>query len=165
MSDAAEGFAPVSRHDAKVLILGSMPGQKSLQEARYYAHPRNAFWKIMGELLGIDFESGYDERLLALQEHRVALWDVLKFCERPGSLDSAIKNDSLIVNNFEDFFASHTHIHTVFFNGNKAAELYRKHASATQHQLIGLPSTSPANAGMNFAQKLDSWAKVGSALE
>ncbi len=165
MNDAAEGFAPVSRHDAKVLILGSMPGQKSLQDAHYYAHPRNAFWKIMGELLGIYFESGYDERLLALQEHHIALWDVLQFCERPGSLDSAIKNDSLIVNDFEAFFANHQDIHTIFFNGNKAAELYRKHAPATQHQLTGLPSTSPANAGMNFAQKLDAWAKVGSALE
>jgi double-stranded uracil-DNA glycosylase len=165
MKDMAEGFAPVGSHEAKVLILGSMPGQKSLQETRYYAHPCNAFWKIMGELLGISLDASYEAKLLALKAQQIALWDVLKFCERPGSLDSSINNDSLIVNDFETLFASWPNIHTIFFNGKKAAEVYRKHLPVTQHKLIGLPSTSPANAAMSYMKKLEAWSIINNALE
>ena len=159
-----EGFSAVSNTHAKVLILGSMPGQRSLAEMQYYAHPRNAFWPIMGSLFNAVPEISYAHRLDRLREHHIALWDVLQFCERPGSLDSAIKADSAIVNNFDRFFSCHPEIQTVFFNGKKAAEIYRRHMPATTQRLITLPSTSPANAAMSFAEKLRCWSQVANPI-
>jgi TDG/mug DNA glycosylase family protein len=159
-----EGFSAVSDAHAKVLILGSMPGQRSLAEMQYYAHPRNAFWPIMGSLFNAGPEISYAHRLDRLRDQHIALWDVLKFCERPGSLDSAIKADSAIINNFDRFFACHPEIQTVFFNGKKAAELYRRHMPAATQRLITLPSTSPANAAMSFAEKLRCWSQVANPI-
>jgi len=111
-------FAPVSDADARVLILGSMPGNKSLEENRYYAHPQNAFWKIMGELVGASPDFPYEERLLLLKSSGIALWDVLAACERgKSSLDSDIRNES--ANDFESFFKGYPHITRVFLMAAK----------------------------------------------
>lgn len=159
-----EGFSAVSNAHAKVLILGSMPGQRSLAEMQYYAHPRNAFWPIMGSLFNAGPDISYAHRLDRLREYHVALWDVLQFCERPGSLDSAIKAGSAITNNFDQFFSFHPEIQVVFFNGKKAAELYQRHVPASTQRLITLPSTSPANAAMSFAEKLRCWSQVAKSI-
>jgi len=159
-----EGFSAVSNAHAKVLILGSMPGQRSLAEMQYYAHPRNAFWPIMGSLFDAGPDINYAHRLDRLHEHHIALWDVLQFCERPGSLDSAIKAGSAITNNFDQFFSLHPGIQVVFFNGQKASELYRRHVQASTQRLITLPSTSPANAAMSFTEKLRCWSQVAKAI-
>ncbi len=162
-NDFESGFPYVADSDAKILILGSMPSRKSLSEQQYYAHPQNAFWPIMAELFGFDTGLPYEERLARLRENHMALWDVACQCFRPGSLDSAIEIDSVVPNDMASLLVDHPQIHAIFFNGRKAEELYRKLVYPTlppayQHiQQYLLPSTSPANAGMNRAQKLGAW--------
>ena len=152
-------FAPVSKADAKILILGSMPGKKSLAENQYYAHPQNAFWKIMGDLIGANPGLPYDERLNKLRSSRIALWDVLASCTRKTSLDSHIRQES--ANDFTSFFAQHPQIVRVFFNGSKAEQSFRKFVLNRQAlpplEFRRLPSTSPAHAGMRYTDKLLAW--------
>src|SRR3954468_8609114 len=97
-------FPPISRKDAETLILGSLPGRKSLEQQQYYAHPQNAFWKLMGALFDLEPAASYAERTRALVRHRIALWDVFAAAERPGSLDSAIVHDTAEANDFREFF-------------------------------------------------------------
>lgn len=155
----AAGFPPVARVDARVLILGSLPGQRSLDAQQYYAHPRNAFWKIMAELAGA--EGSYEERCAALLHSRIALWDVLASSVRPGSLDANIRTPSAVVNAFGPFLAAHPGVVTILFNGSKAAQLYRQKVLPTiarpEIRLQTLPSTSPAHAALSFADKLAAW--------
>ena len=157
-------FAPVARADAKVLILGSMPGRISLARQQYYAHPRNQFWAIMGELFGAGPELPYDERLLILQENGVALWDVLKECYRESALDADIVEASIIANDFAAFFARHRQIGRVYFNGAKAEQAFRKYVlhglDLPGVELIKLPSTSPAHAAMAGDKKLAAWRRI-----
>jgi hypoxanthine-DNA glycosylase len=119
-----ESFPPIVSHRSKVVILGSMPGARSLQAGEYYAHPRNAFWPIMGALFGADRALPYAERLRRLDSAGVALWDSLQACIRPGSLDSSIRDD--VGNDFGAFFAAYPNITHVFFNGQKAETVFRR---------------------------------------
>jgi hypoxanthine-DNA glycosylase len=155
-------FPPVSRTDARVLVLGSMPGKMSLQQQQYYAHPQNAFWKIMGELVGAAPALPYQERLQRLCNSGIALWDVLASCERASSLDAHISGES--ANDFASFFAQHPHITRVFFNGSKAEQSFRKFVRGRQAlpplHFQRLPSTSPAHAGMRYADKLAAWRTI-----
>jgi hypoxanthine-DNA glycosylase len=160
----AVGFAPLADAQARVLVLGSLPGQKSLEMGEYYAQPRNAFWRIMGHLFGAEPVLPYRARLERLRSHGVAVWDVLAAGERAGSLDSAIVASSIVINDFGAFFGRHGGIGLVCFNGQKAAELYRRHAQPTLSARVAaleqrvLPSTSPAHAALSFEQKLERWA-------
>ena len=120
------GFPPIAKPDAKILILGSMPGQKSLEENQYYAHPRNSFWLIMCALFNSDENLNYEQRKNLLYENKIAVWDVLKSCYREGSLDSDIDHATIEINDFESFFNSHSDIQSVFFNGTKAEQLFKK---------------------------------------
>jgi hypoxanthine-DNA glycosylase len=157
-----QGFPPISRPDARILILGSMPSRESLARQQYYAHPRNAFWPIISALLEIDSDV-YNERTAHVIRRGVAIWDVLQACFRTGSLDSAIDDRSLVANDFASFFQDHPRIHRVFFNGAKAEAVYRKHVlpglpgPAAALQLQRLPSTSPAHASMSLQQKTAAW--------
>lgn len=157
-------FAPVARPDARALILGSMPGKLSLQAQQYYAHPRNTFWRIQGELTGASPHLPYEQRLLMLQEAGVALWDVLASCERAGSLDADIDDDTIVVNDFASFFAAHPAIRQVFFNGAKAEQCFNKYVlsglSLPEMRYQRLPSTSPAHAGVSYEQKLAAWRAI-----
>ena len=157
-------FPPVATPDARLLILGSMPGKASLAANQYYAHPRNLFWPIMGELFGAGLELSYEKRMKVLQDEGVALWDVLKECFRESALDSDIVEASIITNDFAEFFASHVQIRHVFFNGAKAEQAFRRYAlPALAHlpiELIRLPSTSPANAAIPFAARLAQWREI-----
>lgn len=154
-------FPPIAATDARILILGSMPGEASLQAGQYYAHPRNQFWKLIGELLGFDPHGDYAHRTQALIDAKIALWDVLKSCRRPGSLDANIVAQSVIVNDFAVFFKSHPSITDVFFNGATAEQFFKRHVA---DQAIDkalhyhrLPSTSPAHANLSHEQKREKW--------
>jgi len=160
----AESFSFVAASDARVLILGSIPGQRSLEEQQYYAHPRNAFWRIMGDLFGAGPDVTYNERLERLLDNKVALWDVLNRCERPGSLDSNIRTESMEVNNFDSFFANHDNVQHVFCNGAKSYELFLRHVNPPVANVTKLPSTSPAHAAMSYDEKLKHWSAVKEAL-
>ncbi len=154
-------FAPVANRNAEVLILGSMPGEASLRACRYYAHPQNAFWPIVGEVVGFDPALPYTRRLTALKAARIALWDVLRSCHREGSLDTRIRRSDEVANDFEKFFRTHPRIVRVLFNGGRAAECYRRHVLrngiATGLVYERLPSTSPANASWSRARKAAAW--------
>lgn len=163
----SQGFPFVASPQARILILGSMPGKRSLQEQQYYAHPHNIFWDIMGDLFGASRNKPYSERLRILKKHHVALWDVVFQCRRQGSLDTNIHMASVIPNDFVSLFARCPHIDTVFFNGHKAEQLFRKRvlphllqengAQAQSLQLLRLPSTSPAHAALSKEQKKGHW--------
>src|SRR6185503_14480383 len=110
-------FDPIEDRNAEVLVLGSMPGQASLDASQYYAHRHNAFWRIIAELLHFDVASPYAVRIEALKAARIALWDVLQSCTRVGSLDSMIQGRTQLANDFRTFFRDHPKITRVFFNG------------------------------------------------
>lgn len=158
----SHGFAPVIGDAPKFLILGSMPGVKSLEEQQYYAHPRNAFWPIMATLYGFDIDLSYDERCRLLTEHGVAVWDVLQTCQRPGSLDSRIQTDSIVVNDFITLFEQQPTLTHIIFNGAKAESLFKSHVKNPLPRLSfqRVPSTSPAHAALNFEQKLQYWRQA-----
>lgn len=158
--DWSAGFPPIASTDAKILILGSLPGQRSLELAQYYAHRQNAFWRIMAELFGV--EGDYANRCRQLMAHRIAVWDVLASSVRPGSMDADIQLESARANDFAGFLSDHGQIRRICFNGRKAEALFTRFVisefSSTHLEFISLPSTSPANAAMSFDEKRDVWA-------
>lgn len=160
------GFPPVADSNAIILILGSMPSVQSLQAHQYYAHPRNSFWYIMTRLFNSDTELDYEHRKALLLKNRLALWDVLNTCQRKGSLDSSIKDETVVVNDFGRFFETHPMIKAVYFNGTRARQEYNKRvlpALKNQYPDITyarLPSTSPAMASLSREQKLQQWRAI-----
>ncbi len=158
-----ESFAPVIGVRPRILILGSMPGVASLEAVQYYAHPRNAFWPIMGELFGIDATTDYAQRIAQISEQPIVLWDTLKSCYRPGSLDSAITRDSVEANEIPGLLGEFTGVRAIACNGATSANYFRKLVLpqvSESIELLPMPSTSPANAGMNFEQKLEAWRRL-----
>lgn len=160
-------FPPIENAASRVLILGTMPGKASLRAGQYYAHPMNAFWKIAGEIFRFDADGPYEARASRLVAAEVALWDVLRSCTRESSLDSDIVTGSIVLNDFETFFANHPSIRRVCFNGAKAEHLYMRRvrplvAGPPGCEYVRLPSTSPAHAGMRFAEKLRAWQIIAS---
>jgi hypoxanthine-DNA glycosylase len=159
-------FEPIARADARVLILGSLPGKMSLERNQYYAQPYNAFWRIMGELVGASRDLPYEERLRVLRQHHIAVWEVCAVGFRAGSLDSAIELSTVRTNNFGTFLRAHPGIKLICFNGRKAEEIYRRKVRQVPRAVFqrvryaSLPSTSAAHAGMPFAQKLALWRKA-----
>ena len=157
-------FAPVAGNHAKILILGSMPGEASLAANQYYAHHRNAFWPIITQWLKIHPDAPYEEKITALKSSQIALWDVLKSCKRTGSLDSMIEIDTQTINDFQSFFATHKKITHVFFNGGKAEACFKRYVLAKNDlgliKLSRLPSTSPANARLSFDDKCRIWHEM-----
>ena len=164
------GFNPLVSDDARVLILGSMPSEVSLQENQYYAHPRNSFWFIQGALFDIKPELDYQTRTSMLIKKGVSVWDVLRTCLREGSLDSAIQDSSVITNDFKSFLLKYDHIKYIFFNGARAEQLFNKYVlpalpvELDYLQYQRLPSTSPAHAAMRPEEKLSSWGVVKEKL-
>jgi hypoxanthine-DNA glycosylase len=157
-----QSFNSISAPDARILILGSMPGRLSLERQEYYAHPQNLFWRFMGELFGAFPVLSYPDRVQILRSRGVAVWDVLKQCEREGSMDSDIDVSTMLVNDFPTFFAQHPSIRCVLFNGAKAESVYHRLVlpeldRQADMPRFRLPSTSPANASMPTAIKLETW--------
>ena len=160
----SSSFAPLARPEARVLILGTLPGAESLRRQQYYANPHNAFWRIMGALFGAGPDLPYEQRLETLAGAGVALWDVCASATRPGSLDANIIE--VAPQDFVGFLAAHPLIALICFNGQSAARLFRRFVApnlpAPMQQIAThvLPSTSPAHAGMRFEQKLALWREA-----
>lgn len=156
-------FPPVINENTHTLILGSMPGKLSLSACQYYAHPRNAFWHIMGEIYGAGPDTPYAHRLEILLRNGIGLWDVIAACNRTGSLDADISEDSIVVNDFQYLFTSYPAIRRIFFNGGKAAQSFTRYVLPqmaellTHHLLNQLTSTSPANARYSLDDKVRLW--------
>jgi hypoxanthine-DNA glycosylase len=162
----SRGFEPMAAPSAKVLVLGTLPGKESLRRGEYYANPRNAFWGIAESLFGIPKETAYEERVRALNEVGVALWDVCAAANRPGSLDLSIRRGTEVPNDFAAFLAAHSHVKLIAFNGTKAAALFREHVKLNGTvRCVDLPSTSPAHAAMSFAEKVKRWEVIREACE
>ncbi|MFN3711019.1 MAG: DNA-deoxyinosine glycosylase [Alishewanella aestuarii] len=169
MAARLTSLAAVIAPDSRLLVLGSMPGAASLAAQQYYAHPRNAFWPIMGQLFGFAADLPYAERLMQLRARGIGLWDVLQSCERQGSLDSAIRAEQ--PNDFASLLQQQPGIRVLAFNGAKAAQSFRKlvlPSLQTQQPLpilLNLPSTSPAHASVSRTEKLAAWAEVLTHLD
>lgn len=156
-----KSFPPVAAADARVLILGSLPGDASLAAGQYYAHPRNQFWRLVGEVAGVALaERNYPARLAALQQARIALWDVVNEAHRPGSLDMAIRNAR--PNDLLALVDTLPELRAVGFNGTTAAKAGRL-LEGRGLALLELPSSSPANT-MAYADKLAAWRGLGKWL-
>jgi len=155
-----KSFPPIADASARLLILGSMPGVASLNANQYYAHPRNAFWPIMQSVFHIPEHASYPEKVKALMQANVAVWDVLKQCDRVGSLDSAIKTGTRVANDFAQFLATHPYIKRILFNGAEAEKGFQTHVAKaldlTNIEMIRLPSTSPAHT-LAFNKKSEAW--------
>jgi len=150
-------FDPVYTPEARVLIVGSMPSVKSLEDAQYYAHPRNAFWPVMFDVFGTEPTRDYEAKKALIRENYLALWDVAEACEREGSLDSNMRD--ITYNDFARLFGQCPQIHTVLCNGGTAHSLFVKSGYAGNRRVIRMPSTSPAYT-MAYAKKLEIWKET-----
>ena len=153
-------MAPVGSLDARLLILGSLPGEASLKAQRYYAHPQNQFWRLVGEAIGEDLTAiDYDQRLQCIANREIALWDVVGEATRQGSLDGAIRGAT--PNQLREFVDTHPRLASIAFNGKTAARLGRN-ALGDMHgiELIDLPSSSPAYT-LAYAEKAKRWNVLG----
>lgn len=154
-----KSFAPIVPKKSKLLILGSLPGDKSLQENQYYAHPQNRFWKTLALLLSAPIPIDYASRVELLHQHHIALWDVCEAAIRKGSMDTDILEES--PNKIDQLLKDNSNIKAVCFNGQKAQKLFDKYFKRVPHlQYITLPSTSPANANFNQERLLAAWQVV-----
>lgn len=152
-------FPPIINNESKILILGSIPGVKSLEMQQYYAHPQNKFWKIICGLFHEELTTDYAERIKILEKHHIALWDVIDTCERKGSLDSEIRNEE--ANKIGELLHIYPNIKAIFCNGQKSYKNLQKILPKDFHlPIIVLPSTSPAHASLRYEEKLKSWKMV-----
>lgn len=157
-------FDPVVDANTRLLILGSLPGDASLKAGQYYGHPRNAFWRLIGGVIGADLAAlPYPERLDALKREGVGLWDVIAGAVRPGSLDADIRD--IEAADLRRLIAELPNLRAVAFNGGTAARIGRRSlAETTGFELIDLPSSSPAHAARTFAQKAEAWSVLAAPL-
>ena len=163
--DQVQSFEPLIGQRPRIIILGSMPGVASLEAVQYYAHPRNTFWPIMGEMFGVDHKAGYESRVSEFEKLPLILWDTLQACHRPGSLDSNIDISSAQANDIPGLLQQFPEVRAIVFNGAAAEKYFRKLVvpilpGSARIELARMPSTSPANAGMSFEQKLAAWRRL-----
>lgn len=152
-----QGFAPIAESDARVLILGTMPSVRSLREQQYYGHPQNTFWRILFSLWDLPLPADYALRKEFLIGKKIALWDVLTYCEREGSADANIEQP--VPNDFMELSKRCPHLTALFYNSHNAEILYRRLVKPDPFAALPkttLPSTSPARA-MSFEKKKALW--------
>jgi TDG/mug DNA glycosylase family protein len=153
--DESCGLRPVTGPSPRVLILGSFPSVLSLERQEYYGNPKNRFWAVMEEIFSVPASLPYPARTALLTGRGVALWDVVRACERPGSADSRIKNP--VPNDIAGFFSGHPTLRLVALNGSTAGRLYHRLAEVPGLASVTLPSTSPAYAAMPFEVRVRKW--------
>jgi double-stranded uracil-DNA glycosylase len=157
-----EGLQPVSGKTPRVLILGSFPGRMSLSHQEYYGNPKNRFWAVMDDLFAVTADLPYPDRIALLKQKEIALWDVVRDCERPGSADSRIRHP--VPNDIAGFVRDHPTIRLVALNGSTAGRLYQRIAHVPDLPSVTLPSTSPANARVPYAEKVRAWRRIGDCM-
>lgn len=169
---ACASFAPIAGRAPRVLVLGSMPGARSLAEQRYYANPHNHFWRFVGEICGFDPGAPYANRIAQLKCCGIAVWDVLARCERSGSLDGGIVRESEVPNDIAGFVSRRPSLRAIALNGGKAAQSFHRHAwkdapgaLRARITVLHLPSTSPANASVPVAHKRAAWSRLAGYLD
>lgn len=163
MQNRISSFAPIVDENSEILILGSVPGVRSLEKQQYYAHPQNKFWKIIFELLNEEPTEDYTQRIAVLTKYHIALWDVIDSCERKGSLDSEIRNEE--ANRVDELLNGHPNIKAVFCNGGKSYKNVQKMLGKDYRlPVFLLPSTSPLHT-VSLEQKLESWKKITEYLD
>lgn len=154
-----KSFAPSIDNNSKILILGSMPGVKSLEEQQYYAHPQNRFWKVMAHICKAPSlnEYDYNQKLKLLLQNNIALWDTIKSCKREGSLDSEIQNE--VPNDIRKLLRKYPNIKIICLNGNKSFSAFKKYFPdlLEKYSCYKMPSTSPANARFNLEKLIKEW--------
>ena len=156
-------FQPLISDESQILILGTMPGIKSLQMQQYYANERNAFWLIFFKLFKQEFSNHYQSRKNLILNNRIAIWDTLEYCYREGSLDSGIKNEK--PNDIPGLIKSYPNISNIIFNGKAAEKFYTKfHKKIDRIEYFCLPSTSPANARLKIEDKFNEWTLIRDLL-
>ena len=157
-----KSFTPSIDNNSRILILGSMPGVKSLEEQQYYAHPKNRFWKVMSVICNEPKlpELDYETKLKILLNNNIALWDTIKSCKREGSLDSDIKNET--PNDIRKILKKYSNIKTICLNGNKSYSAFKKYFPdlLEKYNCRKMPSTSPANARYSLDILMREWAKI-----
>lgn len=158
MQNRIFSFPPIIDDHSEIIILGSIPGVKSLEKQQYYGHPQNKFWKIIFELLDEEFTEDYEQRIQTLKKHHIALWDVIDSCERKGSLDAEIKNEE--ANQIVELLEDHPNIKAIFCNGGKSYKNLQKILGKNYKiPVFLLPSTSPLHT-VSFEKKLEDWKKI-----
>ena len=163
IAPAKRSFPPIVDARARILVLGTLPGEESLRRREYYAHPRNLFWPIVFALFDTTPALYYGERLAFVAARRIALWDVCELAEREASADSAIRRER--PNAIDRLLDTHPLIRAVAFNGSGAERLYDRHFTRrTEVAYLALPSTSPAHARLDFAAKLAQWTALRGVL-
>ena len=152
-------FPPITSQNPKVLILGSLPGDMSITKNEYYGHARNRFWKVLASLLQTDIPENYEQKVALVRSNQLAVWDVAMSAIRPGSLDTAIKDE--LPNEIHQFLDKNSEVKCICFNGQKAAAMYKKHFQLQDHIIyLTLPSTSPANAGCSLEKLIEQWKQL-----
>lgn len=158
MNPVTHEFEPIFNQDSRVLILGTFPSVKSRENQFYYGHPQNRFWKVMAGLTDSSVPITIDEKKTLLLDHGIAIWDIISYCEIKGSSDSSIRN--VIPADLSRILDS-CDIRQIYANGGTAKKLYEKYSQEkTGREIIGLPSTSPANAAFSLERLLESWSQV-----
>jgi hypoxanthine-DNA glycosylase len=158
MQNRISSFPPFIDHQSRILILGSIPGVKSLEKQQYYAHPQNKFWKIIFELFNEKFTENYAERISVLKRNHIAIWDVIDSCERKGSLDSEIKNEE--ANQIPELLEQYPNIQAIFCNGGKSYKNLQKLLGKDfRIPIYLLPSTSPLHT-ISFERKFEDWKRI-----
>ena len=166
MNQRTHSFNCILPEEPQILILGSLPSVASVVQQQYYAHPHNAFWRIMEALFAQRQSLTYTQRIELLKQHRIALWDVIASARREGSLDSAIEPDSVVPNDIIGLLNTFPSVHSIYLNGGSASALFKRHIAKQLPRVpravnvVSLPSTSPANARMRFEEKLARWQVV-----
>ena len=157
-----KSFAPSIDYNSCILILGSMPGVKSLEEQQYYAHPQNRFWEVMASICNEPklHEFDYDLKLKTLLKNNIALWDTIKSCKRDGSLDSDIQNET--PNDIRKLLKKYPNIKTICLNGNKSYSAFKKYFPELldKYTCYKMPSTSLANARYNLNTLIKEWSII-----
>ena len=159
MEHLKHSFGPLAGDDVRILILGTIPGDRSIELGEYYGHPQNRFWRVIAAITGNSPPADYSQKRAMLAANGIALWDVARRAIREGSMDSAIRGEE--PNDIAAFIAAHKNLRSVVFNGKKAEQLYDRYfVRLPGIRYLPMPSTSPANAATNFNTLCKKWCEI-----